>query len=124
MTKGQKPEACSSLLPPVPTPRKKTFPHPPPCTNPGNPMFSCMLELSTLLTSSSLAKPQVSLFKTTSSEYSAIAPTAEMLPYTYIPSHGSNIFRTLTHWSPQDSYLNTTIDRSRAHDYPNLQHTL
>uniref|UniRef100_A0A8C9G765 Uncharacterized protein n=1 Tax=Pavo cristatus TaxID=9049 RepID=A0A8C9G765_PAVCR len=108
----------------VPAPRKKISPHPPPCTNPRNPVFSCMLEPSTLLTRSSLAKPQVLLFKTASYKYGTTVPTAEMLPHTYHPLDQTFSEHLLTCGSSQDSYLNTAIDRSRVYDYPNLQHTL
>lgn len=60
----------------VQSPRKKPSPHPPPPTNPWNPMSPCMLEPGTLLPSSSLAKPQVLLFETASYEYNTAVPTA------------------------------------------------
>uniref|UniRef100_A0A669P268 Uncharacterized protein n=1 Tax=Phasianus colchicus TaxID=9054 RepID=A0A669P268_PHACC len=99
-------------LPQTPiTKKNQTSPHPPPCTNPWNPTFSCMLESSMLLTSSSLAKPQVLLFKTASHKYSPTIPTAQMLPLMYHP---------LDQTFPE--HLLTC--GSRVYDYPNLQHTL
>ncbi|XP_042750067.1 uncharacterized protein C15orf65 homolog, partial [Lagopus leucura] len=103
---------------------KKTSPHPPPPTNPWNPMSPCMLEPGTLLPSSSLAKPQVLLFETASYEYNTAVPTAQMLPHTYLPLDQTFPEHLLTCGSSQDSYLNTAFDRSRVYDYPNLQHTL
>uniref|UniRef100_A0A803XSR7 Uncharacterized protein n=1 Tax=Meleagris gallopavo TaxID=9103 RepID=A0A803XSR7_MELGA len=94
----------------VQSPRKKnTSPHPPPCTKPWNPMFSCMLEPSTLLTSSSLAIPQALLLKTASYEYSTTVPTAQMLPHMCHPLEQTFPEHLLTHGSSQDSYLNTRL---------------
>uniref|UniRef100_A0A8B9TBA9 Uncharacterized protein n=1 Tax=Anas platyrhynchos TaxID=8839 RepID=A0A8B9TBA9_ANAPL len=115
------PRTCGAS--PSPSPSRQSS-HLPVCANPGNPVFSCMLDPSTLLTSSSSRKPQVLLFKTTSSEYGAIPPTSQMLPCTYHPADQTFTKHLLTCGSSQDGYLNTAIDRSRVYDYPNLQHTL
>ncbi|XP_035755435.1 uncharacterized protein C15orf65 homolog [Egretta garzetta] len=94
------------------------------CANPGNPVFSCMLDSKTIMTNGCLTKPHVLLFKTTSSEYGAIPPTPEMVPCTYHPVDRTFSKHLLICGSFQNSYLNTAIDRSRVYDYPNLQHTL
>ncbi|KAM6308250.1 piercer of microtubule wall 2 protein [Aegotheles albertisi] len=99
-------------------------PHLPLCANPGNPVFSCMLDLKTLVTSAALAKPQVLPFKTTSSEYGAIPPVPQMVPCTYHPVDHTFSKHLLTCGLLKDSSLNTAIDRSRVYDYPNFQHTL
>ncbi|KAM6409835.1 piercer of microtubule wall 2 protein [Rhynochetos jubatus] len=111
-------------LPSSPNAEQSQSPHLPLCTNPGNPVFSCMLDSKTLMTNSSLGKPQVLLFKTTSSEYGAVPPISQMVPCTYHPVDQTFSKRILTCGSSQGSYLNTAIDRSRVYDYPNLQHTL
>ncbi|KAM8804408.1 piercer of microtubule wall 2 protein [Eudromia elegans] len=102
----------------------KRTPHLPLCTNPGNPVFSCMLDPKTLTTNIFLTKPQILLFKTTSSEYGAIPPTSEMAPCTYHPKDQAFTTHLLTCGSFRNSQLNTALDRSRVCDYPNFQHTL
>ncbi|XP_030313203.1 uncharacterized protein C15orf65 homolog [Calypte anna] len=99
-------------------------PHLPPCANPGNPVFSCMLDPKTLITDASWTKPQVLLFKTTSSEYGSIPPILQMVPCRYYPADNAFSKHTLTCGLYQQSCLNTAIDRSRVHDNPNLQNTL
>lgn len=107
-----------------PNTEQNQSPHRPLCTNPGNPVFSCMLDPKIFGTSGSLAKPQVLLFKTTSSEYGAIPPVSQIVSRTYHPVDHTFSKHLLTCGSSQNSYLNTAIDRSRVYDYPNLQHTL
>ncbi|XP_064932454.1 piercer of microtubule wall 2 protein [Columba livia] len=111
-------------LPPSLNTEQNQSPHWPLCTNPGNPVFSCMLDPKIFGTSVSLAKPQVLLFKTTSSEYGAMPPISQMVPCTYHPVDHTFSKHLLTCGSSQNSYLNTAIDRNRVYDYPNLQHTL
>ncbi|XP_075016238.1 piercer of microtubule wall 2 protein [Calonectris borealis] len=111
-------------LPSSPNTEQNQPPQLPLCANPGNPVFSCMLDPKTLRTNGSLTKPQILLFKTTSSEYGAIPPVSQMAPFTYHPVDQTFSKHLLTFGSFQDSYLNTAIDRSRVYDYPNLQHTL
>ncbi|XP_008937605.1 PREDICTED: uncharacterized protein C15orf65 homolog [Merops nubicus] len=108
----------------LPNTEQNQSPHLPPCTNPGNPVFSCMLDSKTLITNSSLTKPQVLLFRTTSSEYGAIPPISQMVPCTYHPVDQTFSKHLLTYGSFQDNGLNTAISRSRVYDYPNFQHTL
>ncbi|XP_010159276.1 PREDICTED: uncharacterized protein C15orf65 homolog [Eurypyga helias] len=67
-------------LPSSPNAEQNQSPHLPLCTSPGNPVFSCMLDPKTLMTNGSLRKPQVLLFKTSSSEYGAIPPVPQMVP--------------------------------------------
>ncbi|XP_074863261.1 piercer of microtubule wall 2 protein [Carettochelys insculpta] len=96
----------------------------PSCANPGNPVFSCMLDLKTLTTNNFLTNPQLLLFKTTSSDYGAIPPTSQMVPCTYRPRDETFTKHLLICGIPQHNYINTAIDRSRVYDYPNMQHTL
>ncbi|XP_009955285.1 PREDICTED: uncharacterized protein C15orf65 homolog, partial [Leptosomus discolor] len=104
--------------------KQNQSPHPPLCTNPGNPVFSCMLDPKTLMTNGTLTKPRVLLFKTTSSEYGAIAPVSQMVPCTYHPMDQTFSKHLLTCGSFHDSCLNTAMDRSRVYDHLSLQHTL
>ncbi|XP_038273936.1 uncharacterized protein C15orf65 homolog isoform X2 [Dermochelys coriacea] len=94
------------------------------CANPGNPVFSCMLDPKTLTTNNFLTNPQLLLFKTTSSEYGAIPPTSQMVPCTYHPQDETFTKHLLICGLTQHNYINTAIDRSRVYDYPNMQHTL
>lgn len=91
-----------------------------PCANPGNPVFSCMLEPAFLTTSNFLTKPKPLLFKTTSSDYGAIPPTSQMVPCYYFPKN--NAFTThLFHCGlTQNNCLNTGIDRDSMYDYTGL----
>ncbi|XP_010182280.1 PREDICTED: uncharacterized protein C15orf65 homolog [Mesitornis unicolor] len=116
--------SATEKLPSNPDTDQNQSPHLPLCANPGNPVFSCMLDPKTLMTNCSVTKPQVLLFKTTSSEYGAIPPISQMVPRTYHPVDLSFSKLLLTCDSFRDSCLNTAIDRSRVYDYPNLQHTL
>ncbi|XP_009868397.1 PREDICTED: uncharacterized protein C15orf65 homolog [Apaloderma vittatum] len=111
-------------LPSSPNTEQNQPSHPPLCVNPGNPVFSCVLDPKTLTTNGSWTKPQVLLFKTTSSEYGAIPPISQMLPCTYHPVDQTFSKYLLTFGTFQDNGLNTAIDRSRVYDYPNFQHTL
>ncbi|XP_009973171.2 uncharacterized protein C15orf65 homolog [Tyto alba] len=111
-------------LPSSPNTKQNKPPHLPLCTNPGNLVFSCMSDPKTLMTNAASTKPQVLLFKTTSSEYGAIPPIPQMVPCIYHPVDLTFSKHLLTCASSQDSYLNTAIDRSRVYDYPNFQHTL
>ncbi|XP_019359800.1 PREDICTED: uncharacterized protein C15orf65 homolog isoform X1 [Gavialis gangeticus] len=96
----------------------------PPCANPGNPVFSCMLDPKALTTNNFLTKPQLLLFKTTSSDYGAIPPTSQMVPCKYHAKVQTFSKQLLTCGLRQHNYINTAIDKSRVYDYPNLQHTL
>ncbi|KAK7832687.1 hypothetical protein U0070_026883 [Myodes glareolus] len=57
-----------------------------PCVNPGNPVFSCMLDPKTLHTTTSLSKPQMIMYKTNSSQYGAFSPRPQFFPCKYIPT--------------------------------------
>ncbi|KAM6304762.1 piercer of microtubule wall 2 protein [Podargus strigoides] len=111
-------------LPSSPNTEQKQPPHLPPCANPGNLVFSCMLDPKTLMTNAALTKPQVLLFKTTSSAYGAIPPIPQMVARTYHPLDRAFSNHLLIFGPFRSSCLNTAIDRSRVYDYPNLQHTL
>ncbi|XP_012784220.2 piercer of microtubule wall 2 protein [Ochotona princeps] len=96
----------------------------PPCVNPGNPVFSCMLDPKTLRTATSLSKPQMILYKTNSSHYGEFLPVPQFLPCNYTPKEqvfSSHIRATGFY---QNNSLNIAPDRTRTLDFPNFQHTL
>ncbi|XP_038180076.1 uncharacterized protein C15orf65 homolog [Arvicola amphibius] len=95
-----------------------------PCVNPGNPVFSCMLDPKTLHSTTSLSKPQMIMYKTNSSQYGAFSPRPQFFPCKYIPTEQvfSNHIRATGFY--QNNSLNTTPDRTRTIDFPNFQHTL
>ncbi|XP_049981488.1 piercer of microtubule wall 2 protein [Alexandromys fortis] len=100
-------------------------PEPPaPCVNPGNPVFSCMVDPKTLHTTTSLSKPQMIMYKTNSSQYGAFSPRPQFFPCKYIPTEQvfSNHIRATGFY--QNNSLNITPDRTRTVDFPNFQHTL
>nr|XP_017497285.2 uncharacterized protein C15orf65 homolog isoform X1 [Manis javanica] len=95
-----------------------------PCVNPGNPVFSCMLDPKTLYTATSLSKPKMIMYKTNSSNYGAFLPMPQFFPCSYTPKEqvfSSHIRATGFY---QNNTLNTAPDRTRTLDFPNFQHTL
>ncbi|XP_008845941.1 uncharacterized protein C15orf65 homolog [Nannospalax galili] len=97
---------------------------PPPCVNPGNPVFSCMLDPKTLCTATSLSEPQMIMYKTSSGYYGAFRPAPHFFPCNYTPKEQvfSSYIRATGFY--QNSSLNTAPDRTRTVDFPNFQHTL
>ncbi|XP_029807612.1 uncharacterized protein C15orf65 homolog [Suricata suricatta] len=96
----------------------------PPCVNPGNPVFSCMLDPKTLRTATSLSKPKMIMYKTNSSNYGEFLPMPQFFPCNYTPKEqvfSSHIRATGFY---QNNTLNTAPDRTRTVDFPNFQHTL
>ncbi|CAK7300603.1 Piercer of microtubule wall 2 protein [Vulpes lagopus] len=96
----------------------------PPCVNPGNPVFSCMLDPKTLQTATSLSKPKMIMYKTNSSNYGEFLPMPQFFPCNYTPREqvfSSHIRATGFY---QNNSLNAAPDRTRTLDFPNLQHTL
>ncbi|XP_060273901.1 piercer of microtubule wall 2 protein isoform X1 [Ovis aries] len=96
----------------------------PPCVNPGNPVFSCMLDPKTLHTTTSLSKPKMIMYKTNSSNYGEFLPMPQFFPCYYNPREqvfSSHIKATGFY---QNNTLNTAPDRTRTLDFPNFQHTL
>ncbi|KAM6202472.1 LOW QUALITY PROTEIN: piercer of microtubule wall 2 protein [Rhynchocyon petersi] len=95
-----------------------------PCVNPGNPVFSCMLDPKTLCTATSLSKPQMIMYKTKSSDYGEFLPIPQFLPCNYTPK--GQVFSSHIRASGfyQNNTLNTALDKNRTVDFPNFQHTL
>ncbi|XP_011227857.1 uncharacterized protein C15orf65 homolog [Ailuropoda melanoleuca] len=96
----------------------------PSCVNPGNPVFSCMLDPKTLHTATSLSKPKMIMYKTNSCNYGEFLPVPQFFPCNYTPRQqvfSSHIRATGFY---QNNSLNTAPDRSRTLDFPNFQHTL
>ncbi|MEE6503003.1 hypothetical protein FKM82_004707 [Ascaphus truei] len=95
-----------------------------PCTSPGNPVFSCMVNPSTSPINVSQIKPQSILFKTTSAEYGALRPSYEMAPCSFHPMSQQFSQHLGICGMYRNHSLNTMADRSRVYDYPNFQNTL
>ncbi|KAM5340346.1 piercer of microtubule wall 2 protein isoform 2-T2 [Glossophaga mutica] len=96
----------------------------PTCVNPGNPVFSCMLDPKTLHTATSLSQPKMVMYKTSSSAYGEFSPIPQFFPCNYTPKgqEFSSLIRATGFY--QNNTLNTVLDRSRTLDFPNFQHTL
>uniref|UniRef100_A0A8D2LSE6 Chromosome 15 open reading frame 65 n=2 Tax=Varanus komodoensis TaxID=61221 RepID=A0A8D2LSE6_VARKO len=95
-----------------------------PCADPGNPVFSCMLDSKILTTSNFLTKPQPLLYKTTSNEYGAIPPTSQMVPCKFFPKDNSFTNHLFKCGLTQFNCINTGVDKSKVYDYPDLANTI
>ncbi|XP_010607345.1 uncharacterized protein C15orf65 homolog [Fukomys damarensis] len=96
----------------------------PPCVNPGNPVFSCMLDPKTLCTATPASQPRMIMYRTSNSSHGEAMPMPPFLPCTYTPRvqvFSSHLRATGLY---QNHGLNTAPDRTRALDFPNFQHTL
>ncbi|XP_018595150.1 uncharacterized protein C15orf65 [Scleropages formosus] len=101
------------------------------CTNPGNSVFSCLMNpvptsapASTSTSAAASTKPQHLFFKTTSSNYGLLPPTYESAPCTYHPLSQAFSRHLGKCGMYRNNSFNTSLDRSRVYDYPNLQNTL
>ncbi|XP_024423905.2 piercer of microtubule wall 2 protein isoform X2 [Desmodus rotundus] len=96
----------------------------PTCVNPGNPVFSCMLDPKTLHTATSLSQPKMIMYKTSSSAHGEFVPIPQFFPCNYTPKGQEFSSRIRATGFYQNNTLNTALDRSRTLDFPNFQHTL
>uniref|UniRef100_A0A8D0B619 Uncharacterized protein n=1 Tax=Salvator merianae TaxID=96440 RepID=A0A8D0B619_SALMN len=95
-----------------------------PCANPGNPVFSCMLDAKTVTSSNFLTKPRLLLYKTTSGEYGAIPPTSPMVPCKFYPRNNAFTTHVLACGLAQYNCINTGLDKTRVCDHSELCNTL
>ncbi|XP_012638547.1 piercer of microtubule wall 2 protein [Microcebus murinus] len=96
----------------------------PPCVNPGNPVFSCMLDPKTLCTATSLSKPKMIMYKTNSGHYGEFLPIPQFFPCNYTPTEQAFSNRIRATGFCENNSLNIAPDRTRTLDFPNFQHTL
>nr|XP_057944172.1 piercer of microtubule wall 2 protein-like [Doryrhamphus excisus] len=95
------------------------------CITPGNPVFSCTFNPSCKgPTPTPWSKPQNPLYRTTSGEYGLYPPTPETTPCTFHPRTQKFTNHLGCTGMYRDTCFNTTVDRSRVYDCPNLQHTI
>ena len=94
------------------------------CVNPGNPVFSCMLDPKTLHTATSLSKAQMIMYKTSASQYGAFSPRPFFFPCKFLPQEQAFTEHLKTTGFYQNNSLNVGPDRTRTIDSPNYQHTL
>ncbi|XP_030045001.1 piercer of microtubule wall 2 protein isoform X2 [Microcaecilia unicolor] len=116
---------ASTDVPPASTSREKNLSEEAQsCTDPGNLVFSCMIDSKSPPTKMSLTKAQSILYKTTSGSYGAHPAYCEMAPCSHHPMSE----RFSQHLGICGMYrnhsLNTALDRSKVYDDPTLQHTL
>ncbi|XP_066541143.1 piercer of microtubule wall 2 protein isoform X2 [Hoplias malabaricus] len=93
------------------------------CSNPGNPVFSCMKRVEPT-SISPWVKPQSLLYRTTASEYGLHPPSFESSPCSYIPMSQAFSQHLGMCGMYRNHSLNTSVDRSRVYDCPNLQNTI
>uniref|UniRef100_A0A3Q2ZBR5 Uncharacterized protein n=1 Tax=Hippocampus comes TaxID=109280 RepID=A0A3Q2ZBR5_HIPCM len=95
------------------------------CINLGNPVFTCTATPSFRGASQSRwSKAQNPLYRTTSGDYGLYPPTVETTPCTFHPKSQKFTKHLAKSGMYRDNCFNTTLDRSRVYDCPNLQHTI
>ncbi|RVE72338.1 hypothetical protein OJAV_G00060910 [Oryzias javanicus] len=94
------------------------------CSSPGNPVFSCLTAALKDLELKDAPNPMSVLYRTSSRAYGLLPPTVESAPC----SHHPKAQKFSEHLSKTGMYrnnsFNTSLDRSRVFDGPNLQHTV
>uniref|UniRef100_A0A3Q3WXD3 Uncharacterized protein n=1 Tax=Mola mola TaxID=94237 RepID=A0A3Q3WXD3_MOLML len=92
------------------------------CSNPGNPVFSCMSTPAVKQgRTTPWAKPQNLLYRTTSSEYGLLSPTSETSPCAFHPKSHRFSEKLRRSGMYRDNSFNTALDRGRVYDATNLQ---
>ncbi|MED6233159.1 hypothetical protein ATANTOWER_007652 [Ataeniobius toweri] len=91
-----------------------------PCNNPGNPVFSCMMNLTVKGEESATIKSQSILYRTTSSDYGRLPPTVESSPCSYHPRSQTFSKQLSLGGMFQDNSFNTSLHQS----HPNVHHSI
>ncbi|XP_076851417.1 piercer of microtubule wall 2 protein-like [Brachyhypopomus gauderio] len=92
------------------------------CANPGNPVFTCAR--APAHSSASAVQAPTPLYRTTASDYGSRAPTPACSPCTYRPLSRAFSEHLGACGMYRDNSFNTSLDRSRVYDCPNLQNTI
>lgn len=96
-----------------------------PCANPGNPVFSCMLTSEMKGRHLALwSKTQHPLYRTTSSDYGLRTQTSGTSRRAFYPKSQKFTEEIRKTGLFRDNSLNTTLDRSKVYDCPDLQNTI
>ncbi|XP_060034211.1 piercer of microtubule wall 2 protein [Erinaceus europaeus] len=106
------------------SPGQQSAAQPAPCVNPGNPVFSCMLDPKALSTATSLSKPKMIMYKTQSSYYGECSSLPQFFPCVFTPKEQVFSSHLKATGFYQNNTLNTSSDKTRTLDFPNFQHTL
>lgn len=92
------------------------------CTNPGNPVFSCMSKPEVKdAPLTPWAKPQNPLYRTTSNDYGLHPPTFESSPCCFYPKSHKFSKDLAKHGRYEDNSFNTVLDRSKVPRCSNLK---
>ncbi|XP_042332398.1 uncharacterized protein C15orf65 homolog [Sceloporus undulatus] len=101
-----------------------------PCANPGNPVFSCMLDPKALPSAlpgkrgRPLAQAQLLIYRTTSSDYGQLPPEPQAAPCRFCPRENTFTNHLLACGRTPSGGINTGIDRGRVIDHKDLVNTL
>uniref|UniRef100_A0A3B5QBY5 Uncharacterized protein n=1 Tax=Xiphophorus maculatus TaxID=8083 RepID=A0A3B5QBY5_XIPMA len=90
------------------------------CSNPGNPVFSCII--SSKVKEGSLGKihPQSVLYRTTSGDYGRLPPSFESTPCSYHPKTQGFTRRMRLGGMFHGCSMNTALDKTRTYDQINI----
>uniref|UniRef100_A0A3B3TZZ0 Uncharacterized protein n=1 Tax=Poecilia latipinna TaxID=48699 RepID=A0A3B3TZZ0_9TELE len=90
------------------------------CSNPGNPVFSCII--SSKVKEGTLGKihPQSVLYRTTSGDYGRLPPSFESAPCSYHPKTQSFTRQMRLGGMFHGCSMNTALDKTQLYDQPSL----